>query len=473
VNHDETPANVGPIARFLDGLIYFFLLATLVLTAIPYGTIQPWWIALFECLVFVTAMLVLIEAMISKRWFVDASLVVPLLFLILFALVQSIPLFSGPGPLNPRTSISADPYGTRLFAIQLFALTLVVLLLRRYVSSKERLRGLIYVVIGVGAATALFGIARQNLQHGPGFVLPALPVGRGFGQFINRNHFALLLEMTLGLTLGMIVGEKGKHRRVFILIPIGALLWCALIYSNSRGGIIASFCQLLFLLVLLYPVRHLTQQQADPKERRFENFTGGLAVRAVLIVCLIGLFAYGVSWIGGERVVSNFQLAATDFSDQEMENNINTSRKQIWAATWEMFKAHPLTGLGFGGYWIGITRYHHASGEITPQQAHNDYLELLASGGVIGCALTAWFLVIFFRRAKTSLRSQDSYYRAACLGAITGMFGVVVHSFVDFGMHITINALLFCALLVIAVQADRLPPGREGAVSSALRRNAD
>lgn len=473
VNHDETPANVHPVARFLDKLVYIFLLATIVLTAIPYGTIQPWWIALFECLVFVAAMLALIEAMISKRWFVDVSLVVPLLALILFAFVQSIPLFSGPGPMNPWTSISADPYGTRLFAIQLFALTLVVLLLRRYISSKERLRGLIYIIIGVGAATALFGITRQNLQHGPGFVLPALPVGRGFGQFINRNHFALLLEMTLGLTLGMIVGERGKHRRVFILLPIGAVLWCALIYSNSRGGIIASFCQLLFLLVLLYPVRHLTQQQGGTKESGFQNFTGSLAVRAVLIVCLIGLFAYGVSWIGGERVVSNFQLAATDFSDQEMENNINTSRKQIWVATWEMFKAHPVTGLGFGGYWIGITRYHHASGEITPQQAHNDYLELLASGGLIGCTLTAWFLVIFSRRARTSLRSQDSYYRAACLGAVTGMFGVVVHSFVDFGMHITINALLFCALLVIAVQADRLRPEREEAASSSLRRNAD
>jgi len=188
-------------------------------------------------------------------------------------------------------------------------------------------------------------------------------------------------------------------------------------------------------------------------------------------VCLIGLFAYGVSWIGGERVVSNFQLAATDFSQQEMQNNANTSRKEIWSATWQMFKSHPVAGLGFGGYWIGITRYHPASGEITPQQAHNDYLELMACGGLIGCALAAWFLVIFFRRARSSLRSADSYYRAASLGAITGMFGVVVHSFVDFGLHITINAFLFLALLVIAVQADRLPLGEDVAPSGALRRN--
>ena len=372
--------------------------------------------------------------------------------------------------MNPRTSLSADPYSTRLFAIQLFALTVVVLLLRRYVSSKARLRNLIYVIIGVGVASALFGIVRQNLQHAAGFLLPALPLGgRSFGQFINRNHFALLLEMSLGLTLGLIVGEAGRHRRVLVLLPVSALLWVALIYSNSRGGIIASLCQVLFLGVLLYPVRHLTKERADTNWRRFQNLAGGVAMRAFLFACLIGLFTYGVGWIGGEPVVSNFQLAATDFSQQEMQNNANTSRKEIWSATWQMFKAHPLTGLGFGGYWIGITRYHHASGEISPQQAHNDYLELMASSGLIGCALVVWFMVVFVRRARGRLRSPDPYYRAACLGALTGIFGVAIHSFVDFGLHITINTLIFFALLVIAVQGDRLPHGERGDASGGPR----
>ena len=472
MNHDETSAGVKPVARFLDGLVYFFLLTILVLTAIPYGTIQPWWLALFECLVFATAMLALIEAILSKRWSLDLSLVLPLLALVLFALTQSLPLFTGPGPINPRTAISADPYGTRLFAIELFTLTLVILLLRRYVSSKSRLRKLIYVVIGIGVGTALFGIARQNLQHAPGFVLPALPLGRGFGQFINRNHFALLLEMTLGLTLGLIMGDKGRQRRLIVLLLTGAVLWCALIYSNSRGGIIASFCQFLFLLVLLDPLRRFTGEGAETRGQSFQKFTGGVVVRLFLIACLIGLFAFGVSWIGGERVVNNFQLAATDFSQQEMQNNANTSRKEIWSATWQMFKRHPIAGVGLGGYWIGITKYHHASGEITPQQAHNDYLELMASGGLVGCALVAWLLIIFLKRTRISLRSPDSYYRAASLGALTGMFGVVVHSFVDFGLHIAINALLFCTLMVIAVQADQLPLREGEGASRALRQTS-
>jgi O-antigen ligase len=446
---------VRPIARFLDRVIYFSLLTTIVLTAIPYGTVQPWWIAIFQCAVFLIAILSVIEAIISKRLVLNLSLVVPLLALILFAAIQSLPVLTGPGPIFPRRSISADPYSTRLFVVQLFALTLIILLLRRYTSSKARLRSLIYVVIGVGVGSALFGIVRQAFQQSPGFLLPALPMGgRGFGQFINRNHFALLLEMSLGLTLGLIVGEGWRPRRALVLLPIGALLWVALIYSNSRGGILASLSEVLFLGVLLDPIRHFTQRSAETGWRRFQNLAGGLVLRVFLMACLIGLFAYGVGWVGGEPVVNNFQNAGTDFTQQEMENNTNTSRKQIWSATWRMIKDHPLAGFGFSGYWIGITRYHQASGEITPQQAHNDYLELMASGGLIGCLLVGWFAWLFVKEARQRLNSPDAYCRTACIGALAGIFGVAIHSFVDFGIHITINALILFILIVIAVQND-------------------
>jgi O-antigen ligase len=451
------------VARFLDRVIFASLLIIIAVTAIPYGTVEPWWISTFECSIFLIAMLGILEALLGKRWSVNLSLVAPLLALVGLALFQSLPLFSGPGPISPRTSLSADPHTTRLFAVQLLALITAVLLLLRYTSSKARLRKLIYLVIGVAVASAVFGFIRKNLQQGPGFLLPGLPVGgRGFGQFINRNHFAFLVEMSLGLALGLVFGQASGQRRRLALLAVGGLLWVALIYSGSRGGIVASLCELLFLGVLLDPVRHLTKRFADTKRRRFQDLVGGLAVRAFLIVCLVGLFAYGVGWVGGEPLVSNFQLTVTDFSQQEMENNINTSRKEIWSATWRMIKANPIVGGGLGSYWIGITKYHRASGEMTPQQAHNDYLELMASGGLLGCALVAWFLVVFLRGVRRSLRSSDPYSRAACLGAITGIFGVAVHSFVDFGLHITINALVLLVLTVIAVQSGLLPEARVG-----------
>jgi O-antigen ligase len=135
-----------------------------------------------------------------------------------------------------------------------------------------------------------------------------------------------------------------------------------------------------------------------------------------------------------------------------------------------MIKDHPLMGVGFNGYWAAIPQYHSASGELTPQQAHNDYLELLASGGLIGVALAGWFLLLFIKGARRSFQSKDSFRRAASMGACAGLFGVAVHSMVDFGLHVTINALIFTALVVIAVANQRV---EDQAVSDTRMRNQE
>jgi O-antigen ligase len=430
-------------------VIFAGLLATIALTAVPYGAVQPWWLALFECVIFVIAIVSVIESLIGDAWSGrDVLLFTPLLLLTLFLVIQSLGVFPGSGPIGLRTTLSADPFATKLLAVELLALTVVALLLLRYTSSERRLRKLIYSVIAVGLLSAFYGTMRK----GSGAFLPGLTViDRSFGQFVNRNHFAFLMEMCLGLTLGLIIGERDSPRRRLVWVAVGVALWVALIYSNSRGGIFASLCQLLFLGVMVDPVRQLTTDWG-PKSGWFQRLASGLVVRAALGIFLIVLFAAGVGWFGGEPVVLNFQQAATDFSQQEMQNNVNTSRKEIWRATWQMIKANPIAGVGFGGYRVAITRYHNASGAMTPQQAHNDYLELAAAGGVIAGALVIWFLVVVLKRARLSLKSPDAFYRAASLGALTGLFGVGVHSFVDFGLHITINALVFTVLLVIAVK---------------------
>ena len=445
--------------RILNNSIFYLLLLLTALTAIPYGTVEPWWIAVFECLVFALAILALVEAFISRTLrFPAPSLLVPLLVLTLFILGQSLSFLSAKdaaGVISMDDSISADPYNSRLFALKLFALITAGALLLRYTDRKVRLRALVYLVIGVGVASALFALFRKNTQSGPTFFLPNLPIDdRTFGQFINKNHFAFLMEMSLGPTLALFLTGLRKRWRVFILVPIAALLWTALVISNSRGGVMGSLCELLFLGVMLDPVGYLSRKyesETIPEgRRRVQATVGGLVVRGILITALIVVFGYGVAWIGGEPVVNNFQSATTDFGTSGALNNANTSRKQMWAMSWRVFKDHPLAGIGFGGYWIAVTKYHDASGELTPQQAHNDYLDLLAAGGLIGLALVIWFVVVFILRARERLRLPDPFCRAARLGALAGIFGVAIHSFLDFGLHVTINALVFVALIVIA-----------------------
>src|SRR2546428_8399008 len=56
------------LAHYLDATIFFSLLVTIALTAIPYGTVEPWWIAAFECVIFFIAILAIIDTWLSKKW---------------------------------------------------------------------------------------------------------------------------------------------------------------------------------------------------------------------------------------------------------------------------------------------------------------------------------------------------------------------------------------------------------------------
>ena len=89
---------------------------------------------------------------------------------------------------------------------------------------------------------------------------------------------------------------------------------------------------------------------------------------------------------------------------------------------------------------------------MIPQEAHNDYLELLASGGVISLILAGCFVVAFVQCVWRRWQHSEIEQRAARLGALAGLFAIAVHSFFDFGLHITANALIATALAVIAVR---------------------
>jgi O-antigen ligase len=169
-----------------------------------------------------------------------------------------------------------------------------------------------------------------------------------------------------------------------------------------------------------------------------------------LLAVLIGGVLFGTLWVGGDRLASNFENATSELNTREVNMRAGVSRNEIWRATLKMFAAHPITGVGLGGYWIGITTFHDASGLMTPQEAHNEYLELLSSGGVVGFAIGIWFAMTVIRTARANLLLDTGYTRALRLGAILGIIGVAAHSLVDFGVHILINAIVVLSLIMIA-----------------------
>lgn len=456
----------------LERIIFYSLLVLILVVATPYGIVSPWRGAvetIFECGVFALGILWMIEGMLSGAWVSRQHLLLlPLLVLVVFACAQTLPLGSSPNTtginIQVWQALSYDPYETRLIVLKLLAYALALGLLLRYMSSPGRLRVLVLFVIGIGVASAMFALLRQTTQRGaPDFLFPFVRLDRGYGQFVNQNHFAFLMEMALGLALGLLAGGGVRRERVLLYLTATIPLWVALVLSSSRGGILSMLCQLLLLALMFSAVRIPKMLEARNKSASsgWSRIGRSSVSRLTLGAFLLAATLIGIVWIGGEQIVSRFETIQDEVAVEAQESNVGVRRKEIWGATWQMIKQHPLTGVGIGGYWTAIPQYHNASGRMTPQQAHNDYLELLASGGVIGVLLGVWFIFLFVRFARVALRSADPFRRAACFGALAGLFGISIHSLVDFGLHIPINALICLMLVAIATANGRMKEVKE------------
>ena len=424
----------------LSKLVFGSLLTLIIITPIPYGTVEPWWKAVFVCAVFAICIVALIENLLTRDSRVAGkSILLPMLALSALAFAQTLSLGSRTeANLTVWNAISADPYQTRFFALQMLALTTFLALLYRYANTERRVRVLVYTVLAIAVASAVFGILRQTTQQQTGFILPLLKKAQGYGQFINKNHFAYLMEMAFGLGLGIILGGGVKRDRIMIYVALLLPIWTALVLANSRGGVLAMIAQIVCAVLLLTSLR----------DYELPKIAHSFAFKTILLVVLIAGVLMGTFWVGGDRLATNFEGAGSEFTTDTLRQG--ASRNEIWRATLKMFAAHPVLGVGLGGYWIGITAYHDASGLMTPQEAHNDYLELLSSGGVIGFALGVWFVLAVFRKARENLLGDNGYMRAVRLGAILGIAGVAAHSLVDFGLHILVNAVVFLTLIMMA-----------------------
>lgn len=447
------------LAAPISTIVFSSLMCLLALVVVPYGASQVWWKALIVCIVFTLAIPWLIEGFISGDWFNDSwPLVIPILMLAIFSLLQTLPVFSNPGNvagviMPTRIPVSADPYQTRFFTLELLALTIAAVMLFRYASSERRMRITINVLIGVAVANAIFGIFRQTTGLQTLFGTPFVPTGWGYAQFINRNHFAFLMEMSLGLILGLLLGGGVKREQALIYLASLMAIWTALVLCDSRGGLVAMLVEVIFALLLFGTVTRVGSVEKYPS--RLASVATSRPVRVVLIVTFIVGVIVGTTWIAGERLAMRLEQARSELTADADPLRYGASRQEIWKASWKLFTSHPVLGVGMGAYWTAVPSVHDASGSVTPREAHNDYLELLASGGLIGLALGVWFVIGVLKRTRENLRSPHRFRRAAAYGAATGIAGVAVHSFLDFGLHSMGNAFVFTTLIVIATSKPR------------------
>src|SRR4029077_10276375 len=105
-------------------------------------------------------------------------------------------------------------------------------------------------------------------------------------------------------------------------------------------------------------------------------------------------------------------------------------------------------------------------------QAHNDYLQLAAEGGLLllvpAAACVVAFITAVRRRFKEETSTSGYWVR---VGAVTGLAAIALQETVEFSLQMPGNAVLFAVLCGIALH-DSNPPGAlapQGASSTKSR----
>lgn len=438
------------------------------LSIIPLGSAEVWSEAVILAVIFLLSGA---DVWFDRTAIEHRRLLTPLLILAGYSFAHGLITVLGQTNFEVYPAIlpeSFDPAASLWNAFKILAFALFLGLL--FKSFRGRAKLLIWILLFTGNFFALFGIARflfqDNIFDAFALILsPRLEVGIGFGTFFNQNHFAFLMLMVFGLNTGLLwYGKLSKGAR-FVLLLASLTVWAALVLTGSRGGIIGSFAEIAVLIFL--PVILTVALERDGRKKPFSSKIALAGRQTAILAVIFGLLVVGIVLIGQDWVVERFE----DLPEQlgGVTNAATFRRTDIWQAALAIIKDYPVFGVGFGGFYVAVSQYIDISGQLVPKQAHNDYLELAASGGIIAVALTLWFALRFFALVGKRLRaSSDSFSRAARIGAICGMAGIAVHSFFDFGLQMTANLLFFAGLLFAAAHepenkreaAADLPPER-------------
>ena len=422
---------------------FLIICVAIVMSALAYGTVHYWALGLFNLGGLVILGLWVADGFRLGSIRISRNLLqVPLIGAVVLGVVQLLPLrAASPGITS---SLSLDPNSTKLVIVQLatlfvyFAATLV------FVDTPHRLHVLVRTIMIFGFFLAIFGLTQSFTSPTKVYWIRELNQSTAFGPFINRHHFAGYMELTISLPLGLLLaGSIDKEKRLLYLF-IAGLMGVALVMTTSRGGIISLVAEIVFLVIVTAIWRKHGERRRIGSSRLKD-----VAKRAGLAGALIvGLFM-GVVLLGGE-------FSLNRFIDSVNTDDPTTGRAHFWSVTLDMIKANPVVGTGLGAFGVIYTRYDTRNGLYRLEQAHNDYLQVFSDAGVVGGVLAFAFVVLLFYRGFGRARSRDNFRRGVALAALGGCFAVLVHSFFDFTLHTTSNALLFLVLAALATLNGRV-----------------
>jgi len=397
------------------------LLLLLFLAPMAFGAVQVWaWATITVLVVAALNLWVLAAVMRLELKIFWNPIFLPIILFLTLTIFQYI------------TKRTADSIGTREAIFKLVTDIILFFLVSQLfsASSKREWNALGLAVAIYTSSLALFAILQ--FFSDPVQIYWSIQPSQGgyiFGPYVNHNHYAGLMEMLIPLTGGFLL-PLARTRERTVLIGFGLIIAVvSVLICGSRGGVVSLAVESVIVGTILFSKYGYSNGRRLP----------ALYFAAIAVILILFI------WIVPDGIVARL---ATITNPTEITYE---DRDKMALDSLHMYLKHPWLGYGIGSFAAIYPQYQSFPTDHYIDHAHNDYLELLAETGTAGGLLMAVSLGLFFiqgfRALRFRLRHEIGWIQ---LGAAVGCCGILVHSCVDFNLHIPANAAWFSALLAIA-----------------------
>lgn len=454
-NDDEDLLDLGTtISSRLERLVRNSLLLLIALTVLAFGTVEYWAIAIFALLVIVLFLIWGgLEACRPHSRLLFPVILAPLLLAILYGLLQGVAKIDRAGR---HWALSMDPEAT-LLVVEVLALLLIAgLMIANVFRTRHRLLILRNFLIIFGLIYALFALINHFTWNGRYFwvIEPTVEPSHPFGSFVNHNHFAGFMEMIAPLPLALIVTRTVRGELALLNGLAAVVMSMATILSLSRGGMVSLLAGLMFVVFLGLRPAQLSHQPG--LQDRIGRIPLALT-RLGAVLTILATLTIGILWVGADSVIERLDLDQTarqsslrvEDAPAASTSAFYQSRGFIWEDTIRMIRANWLTGVGLGAYQTVYPLYTQRDRYQLVGQAHNDYLQVLADGGVILGLVALLFLALLLRHGHSAVNHPDPVQASLAIGCSGGLFALLVHSLFDFNLQLVSNSLLFITLSMV------------------------
>lgn len=412
------------------------LLLSIVFAPLAFAAVEPWAFVPLYALYFLGAAAIYAKGENTHAVPIYKNLLPAVLAIALIGAAQSLNQAAVNGPAHLLFT-AWRPSTLNAVIVWLFYAA-VMYCAAKVIKTPKQLSRLLWVIFGMGVFVALMGMLQKTGDDTVVYGLRRV-AGQPFGPFVNRDHGAMFLAMAGMCGLGLFFGgfkplfRQQSHTTLFDLLAVQFLklvmvvaVIAGIVKTGSRGGLHSFVSAAVFMgFVSTGFLRRRTQK---------------LAAWAGLILLLAG---YGL-------VLNKYKILL-GLDGDKMVSSV-TMRFSMYKSGWALLKDFPVFGTGLGAVEHAFPLY--AREDLTSvtknivRNVHSDWIQLFAqtgfAGGLIYLAGLFAALYLFYRGW---LRCRSFTVKAVYGGALGAALVGMLHSFVDFGLQMPANSLVFYALL--------------------------